>query len=403
MRRRVVRRMLAYLGTKPNVRQQTRPTRRTPVWVVSRCAWTLYNFRLGLLRAVSAAGGHVVALGAEGDGFENRLQDLGIDFQSIPVDRQAFTPFTDLALFWRLWLRLRRERPELVHLFTIKPVVYGGFAARLARVRTIATITGLGYVFTTGHPLLRLVAELLYRLSLRNAHTVFFQNQDDCRFFLKRRIVRQRQARLVSGSGVDTRRFVPPLKTESVPPVFLMIARLIREKGVLEYIEAAALVRKVRQNVRCLLVGAPDPRNPTAIPVENIHSAVASGNIEWSGATNDVRPWIAQADVVVLPSYREGMPRSLLEAAAMARAIIATDVAGCREVVADEVNGLLVPARDVDALVAAMLRFVEEPNLARRYGMAGRERAVGEFDEGRVIAKTLAAYKDAGVHFSREV
>lgn len=369
------------------------------VWIISRCAWTLYNFRLGVLHAAQQVGMQVSALGAGGDGFEESLQKAGIDFQHLPVDRKGLSPLADLRLFWHLCRRLRRERPKLVHLFTIKPVIYGGLATRLTKVPAIATITGLGYVFTSGRPSLRRVTEVLYKISLRKVQTVFFQNGEDRTYFVDRGIVRAQQARLVLGSGVDTQRFCPPPEHDFAQPIFLMVARLIREKGVLEYIEAAERLRKAWPKVRCLLVGAPDTRNPTAVSVDIIQHAVDAGSIEWSGAAKDVRPWLARSDVVVLPSYREGLPRSLLEAAAMARAIITTDTTGCRDVVTDGVNGLLVPVRDVDALTTAMLCFVEEPTLAKRFGEAGRERVLREFDERFVIEKTLAAYREAGISF----
>lgn len=368
------------------------------VWIVSRCSWTLYNFRLGLIRGLQSQNIPTLTMGAKRNGFEGKLRDTGVSFEELPVAGRGINPLMDLRLLTRLFYLMRRRRPALVHLFTIKPVIYGGLAARFTGVPAIVTVTGLGYVFTSGNRLLRLVIEWLYRRALKHVKVVFFQNADDKELFIQRHLVSPGQAQLVPGSGVDLKRFefVEPRKAASTV-VFLMVARLIREKGVLEYLAAAKRVCDDNKNVRCLLIGAPDEVNPTSLSAVDIERLTKLAGVKWVGAVEDVRPCIAQADVVILPSYREGIPRSLLEAAAMGRALITSDAVGCREVVDQEVNGLLVPPRDVDALVGAMRRFVQEPNLIVKFGVASREKAVREFDERIVINRTLEAYRELGI------
>jgi glycosyltransferase involved in cell wall biosynthesis len=368
------------------------------VWIVSRCAWTLHNFRLGLMREMQDRGIAVISMGAGGDGFDSKLRQAKVAFAELPVDKRGINPFADVRLFWRLLRKMRNQRPALVHLFTIKPVIYGGLAARLAGVPIIATVTGLGHVFTSGSKPLRLGVEWLYQVALKHADVVFFQNADDQGLFIQRGLVPACKTRLVPGSGVDIERFgfIEPEKAAR-PPVFLMVARLIREKGVVEYLKAAGRLRHQFPGVKCLLVGAPDERNPSALSVAEIEKLTKEAGVEWNGAADDVRPWIAKADVVVLPSYREGIPRSMLEAAAMGRALITTDTVGCREAVDPEVNGLLIPVKSVDALVNAMKQLVEKPALIAKFGVASREKVVREFDERIVIERTLEAYKELGV------
>jgi glycosyltransferase involved in cell wall biosynthesis len=366
-------------------------------WIISRCAWTLYNFRAGLMRAAREQGLRVVGMGADGDGFDAKIRGTGISFEPLPVDKRGINPVADLKLFVEFYRRMRKRRPALVHLFTIKPVIYGGLAARLAGVPVVVTVTGLGYAFTSANVLLRRIVEFLYRAALRKVPTVFFLNDEDRQLFLHRGLVEESQAKLLPGEGVDTGAFgfIEPKKAGS--PVFLMAARLIREKGVEEYIEAARRLRAAQSGIRFILLGAPDERNPTALTQAEIERLTRAAGVEWPGAVDDVHPWLARADVVVLPSYREGVPRSLLEAASMGRALITTDAVGCREVVDPEVNGLLVPVKDIDALVVAMRRFIEKPELVASFGTASREKVVREFDERIVIEKTLRAYGDAGM------
>lgn len=368
------------------------------VLLVSRCAWTLYNFRKGQMEALRRKGYTVIGGGAGGDGFEPKIESLGVPFVGLPVNKRAVNPVSDLILIWSLYRWYRRERPEVVHHFTIKPVIYGSIAARLAGVpRIVNTVTGLGYVFT-GDKItwLRRLVEAQYRVALKCAHFTFFQNEDDRSLFVQRRLIRREHTGLVPGSGVNTSAFQPcAAQFEDVrakPFTFLMVARLLRDKGVYEYVEAARQVRAEFPNSRFQLLGARDERNPTAVTQEEVETWIAEKTIEWLGEVADVRPMLSEADVVALPSYREGTPRSLLEAAAMGKPLITTDVVGCRNVVEDGVNGILVPVKDADALARAMRRMIHDDSMRRRMGAAGREKIVREFDEAIVIARVVDIY-----------
>lgn len=348
--------------------------------------------------ALKARGDSVFAGGAGDDGFESSIVDLGVTFVPLPVDKKGINPRADLRLLWTLYRWYRRERPEVVHHFTIKPVIYGSIAARLAGVpRIVNTVTGLGFVFIEAEMTwLRRLVQKLYRIALVCAHYTFFQNPDDLDFFLSRRLVHAHKTGLLPGSGVDCTFFTPSCTTPvryKKPHVFLMVARLLREKGVYEFVEAARLVKQHFPEVHCQLLGRRDERNPTVVSQGELERWQAEGVVTWLGEVADVRPIVAQADVVVLPSHREGIPKALLEAAAMEKPLITTDAVGCREVVDDGVNGLLVPVGDAKALAQAMIRMIEHPAMRLRMGHAGRKKVEQEFDERLVLERILRAYE----------
>ena len=371
-------------------------SRSQKVIIISRCSWTMYNFRLSLIKSIKAEGHEVIALGAGGDGYEERLEAEGVDFRVIPVAKRGLNPIADAWLLLRLVLLLALEKPDVVHCFTIKPVIYGTLAAWLCGVRArITTITGLGHAFTSASKWLSRVVGALYKLALTRAHIVYFQNQDDRELFVERKLVAPWKAHLCAGSGVDLARFSPivlPLAAGAVTPRFLMISRLIREKGVVEFLEAARIVRERYANAEFWLLGGEDSRNPSALSSAEVEALKVSKDVKWLGAAPDVRPFIAQADVIVLPSYREGLPRSLLEAGAMGRAAIATDVVGCRDVVVHEATGLLVPPQDAAGLAEAAIEFIRHPHRVLEMGRAARQRVVDHFDENLVVSDTIREY-----------
>jgi len=370
------------------------------IFLVSRCAWTLYNFRLGLMRELVKNGNTVIGGGAAGDGFEPKIEALGVKFNGLPVDKKGINPRADVKLFWALYRWYKAQQPDIIHHFTIKPVIYGSIAARMAKIpRIINTVTGLGYVFTDEKiTWLRRLVVGLYRISLNCADFTFFQNQDDYGFFLSRGLVKKSGTALLPGSGVDCEHFSPvsgPNPLEKSQPTFLMVSRLLKDKGVYEFVAAARLVKEHYPKARFQLLGRRDVRNPNVVPENDLKSWENQGLVSWSGEVSDVRPMMAKSDVVVLPSYREGIPRALLEAAAMAKPIITTDAVGCREVVDDGINGLLVPVKDAPALAGAMERMINDPEMRKRMGKAGRKKVEREFDEKIVIQKILKTY-DAG-------
>ena len=353
-------------------------------------SWNIVNFRSGLIRALRDQGYEPVVAAPIDPVTDERMRELGVERVVVAIERAGLNPFADFRLL-REYGRIFKRLHAIAYLsFTVKPNIYGCFAAARGGVPAIANIAGLGTVFIGRGLLLRLVSGL-YRLALRRAPIVFFQNPDDRALFLERRLVRREQARLLPGSGVDLDRFRPaPLPTG--PATFLFSGRLLGDKGVRELIGAARIVRNSRDDIRIQLLGARDDGNRTAIPLAELDQWVREGLIDSLGETADVRPFIAKATAVVLPSYREGLPRSLLEAAAMGRPLIATDVPGCREVVEDGVNGFLCRANDPESLAEAMLKLAGLPPSARS-AMGGESRRTVEerFSESVVIAAYLGA------------
>jgi len=302
-------------------------------------------------------------------------------------------PLNDLFLIKEIYSLHREEKADYLLSYTVKPVVYGSIAARLAGNKNIySIITGLGYAFTEHSLRQRMIRGMLlflYRLALPWNCKVFFQNPDDLELFVSKGLAKQDQAVLVNGSGVDIHYFNErPLPVGIVH--FLLIARLLAEKGIREYVEAARRLHKKYPSVCFLLVGPVDP-NPGGIRIEEVHAWHDEGVIEYRGAVDDVRPIIEQAGVYVLPSYREGTPRTVLEAMAMGRPVITTDVPGCRETVVDGENGFLVPPKNVGALADAMEKFLQQPALIPQMGKAARRLAEEKYDAHKVNREILKA------------
>lgn len=353
-------------------------------------AWNLYNFRVGLIKALVNHGYQVVAA-VPGDEYAHRLGDLGCRFIDLPMDSNGTHPGRDLSLLMRYFRVLRSERPFAYLGYTVKPNVYGSLAAHMLRIPVINNIAGLGTTFINSGFLTRIV-RMLYRIALSRSRLIFFQNADDQAFFINTGLVRAGSTDRLPGSGMDLARFqpVPPLPLQDRPFVFLLVSRMLRDKGVEEYVEAARRVQRQVSPVQFQLLGFVDAANSNSISLERIRGWEREGVARYLGRTDDVRPYLANADCVVLPSYREGTPRSLLEAAAMARPIITTDAVGCRDVVDDHVNGLLCRVRDAGDLSEKMMQMVRlSPEQRLEMGMAGRRKVETEFDEKVVIQKYL--------------
>ena len=316
------------------------------------------------------------------------MRDLGVERIAIEIDRAGLNPLADLGLLARYRSLLKRLLPAAYLSYTIKPNIYGSFAAASLGIPAVPNVSGLGTAFIRGGPLQAIVTRL-YRMGFARAPAVFFQNDEDRRLFVDRRIVRNKQVRVLPGSGVDLERFTPaPLPAG--PPVFLFIGRLLRDKGVVELVEAARSLKRELPLARFQLLGGLDGGNRTAIGQGEIASWAAEGVVEQLGTTDDVRPFIAAATAVVLPSFREGLPRSLLEAAAMARPLVASDVPGCRDVIEDGVNGYICAARDVASLSEAMRRLANLPRDEQlAMGEAGRRRVQERYSEAFVIRAYL--------------
>lgn len=357
-------------------------------------AWNLANFRAGLIRAMVAEGYEVVAV-APDDKYAASLGSLGCRFVPMPMDNQGTHPGRDALLLLRLFQLLRAERPDVYLGYTVKPNVYGSLAAHFLGIPVINNIAGLGAVFgKTG--LLVNVVRALYRAALGRSVKVFFQNNDDRKLFIAGELVRPEVTDLLPGSGVDLSKFTAlPRRTlghETHKFRFLLIARMLWDKGVGEYVQAAKQIHQRWPQVECCLLGFLDVQNPGAITQSQMDDLVAQG-VVYLGVSDDVRAEIAEADCIVLPSYyREGTPRTLLEAAAMARPIITTDAVGCREVVDDGVNGYLCKVRDAGDLAEKMEKMLSLSSEQRsEMGLRGRAKMEAEFDEQIVIGKYLAA------------
>ena len=366
------------------------PTAARRVVLAANSSWNIVNFRTGLIRRLKAEGYVPIVLAPYDPAGDARIRDLEVEWIVVDIERSGLNPFSDFALLLKYRRILKRLRPCAYLGFTIKPNIYGSIAARGLRIPVIANISGLGTAFIRRGPLLALVSGL-YRFALRRAALVFFQNPDDRALFIERRLVQPDKARLLPGSGVDLQRFAPGPLPEG-PVTFLFIGRILGDKGVRELVKAAQSLLQQGLEVRVQLLGPTDEGNRTSIMRAELERWMSDGVIEYLGETDDVRPFIEKATAVVLPSYREGLPRSLLEAGAMGRPLIATDVPGCREVVEDGVNGMLCAVRDSASLAQSMKRFAELPLEERSaMGSASRRKIETKFSEDVVIG----AYLDA--------
>jgi glycosyltransferase involved in cell wall biosynthesis len=364
---------------------------KVKVMIALNTSWNLFNFRAGLICSLVAAGYEVVAV-APPDDYSLRLQALGCRFVPLPMDNKGTHPGRDMLLFWRFLQLMRKERPQVYLGYTVKPNVYGSLAAHVLRIPVINNIAGLGAVFMQEGCLSRLV-RLMYRVALSRSAKVFFQNHDDRALFVSGKLVSEAVTDRLPGSGIDLTQFVPMPLPNKVPVRYLLIARMLWDKGVGEFVEAARILKKQGLQADFCLLGFMDVQNPTAISRDQMDEWVDEGVIRYLGVSDNVREEIAQADCVVLPSYyREGTPRTLLEAAAMARPIVTTDSVGCREVVDDGINGYLCRPRDSQDLADKMEKIAAlSPEERERIGMCGRKKAEREFDEQIVISNYFRA------------
>ncbi len=358
--------------------------------------WYLYNFRLALATELRDRGDEVILLSPPGD-FHSRLQAQGFTWLPFPLSRQGTNPFTELNALVRLMRLYQQLRPDLVHHFTIKPVIYGSIAAHISRGPAIVnSITGLGHLFIDSSlttSILRTFAKGLYRLSLRNTQ-VIFENPEDRNAFINNKFIQIKQAHLILGTGVDVNRFQPSNKTNDIP-VILFSSRLLATKGLLEFLEAANSLLQKGLKARFVVAGTPDPGNPASIPSSQLEAWKQVRHIEWWGWQDDMPTTLAQTDIFCLPSYREGVPNALLEACASGIPVVTTNVPGCRDVVQHGVNGLLVPPRNVPALADALETLVHDPALRSTMGQAGRKIAAEHFSSSKVIAQNLEVYAQA--------
>ncbi len=358
--------------------------------------WFFLSHRLPIALAAKAAGAEVIVAAAE-TGRRAAFETAGIHFIPLALSRQGRNPLREFRSVAAIARLLHYSKPEFVHLVALKPVLYGNLAAMMVarRVPRVNALSGLGFAFSADSRAqwLRHIVQVLFRIVLRSGRSVtILQNKEDLAAFIRSGLLPEKRAALIRGSGVDLERFreTPPPSN----PVVMLAARMLWDKGVAEFVAAARLLRAKRPGLRFVLAGGPDTGNPKTIPVVQLMAWVDEGIVEWWGHRTDMPSVLAQATIVVLPTYYpEGLPKVLLEAAAVGRPIVATDVPGCREFVVHDVNGLLVPPRDVPALAGAILDLLRDPSRASRLAAAALRVVGEEFTEAIVVARTLEIYE----------
>jgi glycosyltransferase involved in cell wall biosynthesis len=369
--------------------------------LVANTGFSLYHFRQELMKQLLSQGWMVVAVANDEADYARKLKKEGIQFINIDIDHKGRNPFYDLLLIWRMNTIYRNEKPNIVHHFTIKPVIYGSIAGKLAGVSTIVnSITGLGYVFKKGGILKKLVIGL-YKIALTGNTQNIFQNRDNYEYFIQKKIVKKRKASIILGSGVNTSVIKPPKKKiKNKCCKFLMVSRMLWSKGVSEFVSAAEKIKKRFPQSSFFMAGGVSGGgaigNPEAVSEDWLNVVNQKGSVKWVGCISfkDVMQLLDDSDVFVLPSYYpEGVPRSLIEAAAKEKAIITTDTPGCREVVVDGKNGFLIPPKDITSLEKAMIKLIRNPRLIKKMGKNSRYRAVELFDEKKIIEQTVSVYK----------
>jgi len=362
------------------------------ILLVANTLWSIYNFRYGILKDLIEKGNKVTVVGPQ-DEYVQQLIDMGCNVELIKLCPQGKNPFKDLFFIYKLSTIYKKLKPDFIFHYTIKLNIYGSIAAGLTNCKSIAITTGLGFVFNKDTLLTKFIS-LLYALSFKFTKEVWFLNEDDKAVFIRRNIISENKAFVLASEGVDTEYFAPApkitpdLSSKNITDVtFLLIARMLWDKGVGEYVEAARNIKAIYSNVRFQLLGACDAENPSAISSKEIDNWQKEGIVEYLGVTKDIRPYINDADCVVLPSfYREGVPRVLMEAAAMGKPIITTDNVGCKDVVLDGQTGFLCKPKDSTDLAKVMHEFISIPHDKKiLMGSRGREFMKNKFDEKLII------------------
>jgi len=362
------------------------------VAIVLNTSWNIYNFRKSFVTAL-INDGHEVHTIAPFDKYTHYLVQAGCHHHPVRMDSRGANPIKDIGLVFELGLIYLKVKPDVVLHFTVKPNVYGTLAASLLGIPVINNVCGLGTVFLK-KGLVSSIAKLLYKVSFRFPEKVFFQNPEDRALFVSQKLVSPKIVGEVPGSGINTALYKPSTDKKDVF-TFLLISRLIYDKGIAEYIDAIKILKGRNIKARFLLLGAKDPDHKRGIPSDIVDNWIKAGYVEYLGKTDDVRPYIDRVNCVVLPSYREGSPRSLMEAASMAKPLIATDVPGCRQVVDDGYTGLLCKVQDATDLANKMMAMFEMPEEARiQMGEAGRRKMEKEFSDSVVIEKYREAIRE---------
>ncbi len=366
------------------------------IGIVINTSWHIYNFRSGLIRALHKLGYKVVAI-APKDVYSQKLIDAGTEYSEIKMNNMGTNIFEDTKLIYSYYKVFKKIKPDILLLYTIKPNIYGSVAAKMLNIPVISSITGLGTVFLHNN-LSSKVAKLLYKVTLKIPKKVFFENPNDKNIFLEQGFVKKEKIVLIPGAGIDTNEYIP-IETikydEKHHEKFLFIARLVKDKGLIEYIEAIRLLKLKHPNVEFAILGPYYPGNPTAVTKSEMDGWVEEGLVNYLGESDDVKSIIAEYDCVVLPSYREGLSRVLLEAASMAKPIVTTNVPGCKDVVEHGINGFLCEKEDAYDLANKIEQIIQLTHDERlQMGRRGREKVVNEFAEPLVNKKYILAIQE---------
>ncbi len=377
-------------------------SKRKKIILVANSTWNIYNFRLNIIRKLISEGHQLVVIAPVDEYLE--YKEKFPDVKHIPMKtmgRDSTNPFRDFLLFVELYRKYKWLKPDLILHYTNKPNIYGGLAAKLLGISSVAFVTGLGYSFIH-KGFLNFIVRKLYRLSGKTHKKFIFENEDDLRLFIDEKIVKNQKAVSVKGCGVDTSYYLPyPNGIAKDKITFTFIGRLLYDKGIREFMDAAKITKKKYPISSFEVIGEFDTNNPSNIDKEYFVDWVDSGIIDYKGFVRDIRPVLRQTDCVVLPSYREGMPRTILEGMSMGKAIITTDVPGCRETVENNINGYIVPSKDVHALANAFEKMILLPYKQRkRMGEAGRKMAEEFFDD-KLIAENIVSILNPLLHGSK--
>lgn len=362
------------------------------ILVLSSHTPSLFWFRMDMMRAFIGHGIKVIAAGPESlEEWHSKFDEFGIEYRSIPVSRNGLNVLADIKTYFALINLITESHPYKIFTYQAKTIVYGTLAAHKVNpaIDVYPLVAGLGSIFRgTGlkNKIIRKILSVQYKITFRYSKKVIFQNGDDKNELINRRLLKEDKTRIINGSGVDISKFA---KTQlPLQKAILFIGRLIRDKGIGEYLALCKQIKKTRPDIRCLLVG-PFDTNPSAISHEELRPYIEKKIIEYYGEQKDVRPYLAQCSVYILPSYHEGTPKTVLEAMAVGRPIVTTYAPGCRETVEDGVNGFLVPIKDVNALTKAVMSIIDNPCLAEKFGKESRRIAEKKYDVNKVNAEIM--------------
>ena len=365
----------------------------TKVLLVGNTSWSMFNFRENLLKSLIDSGYKVIVI-APRDNFSNKLEsEIGVEYHDIEMNRRGLHPLKEIVLLYKMFNSYKKINPDLIFHYTIKPNIYGSLISGLLRIPSVAITTGLGYAFIENNLITKFI-KLLYKIAFKFSREVWFLNKDDLNHFINNRIVSIKKTFLLNGEGIDITKF-RPMKTGSngKPISFILIARMLWDKGVAEFVEAAKIVKnKSKLNIKFKLLGPADDDNPSAISKKQLLKWQEEGLIEYLGITENVLTYINDSSCVVLPSYREGIPRTLLEASCMGKPIITTDAVGCKDVVEDGVTGFICKIKDPDDLadkISLIMNLSDSERIIM--GNKGHEKIVKEYNEKEVIDKYFHA------------